>query len=165
MISNHQCLFCFHDRPDPNLDRVLDENVFSGRNLQCGAPAWFWKYFKNILKILKKIFSPAETCNARAWLKKYLKKKWKSAEHYLARWNIAWMKKICKQYFKKMSRMFEICWNLHRLKFAPILQYYCYYYRKCNKYPKKCERLKIHLKMVSPASTRPISSCSLSRAM
>ena len=113
-----------------------EENIFSSRNLQCKS-------------LVKEIFL----------------KNWKSAEHYLARWNIAWMKKICKQYFKKMSRMFEVCWNLHRLKFAPILQYYCYYYRKCKKYPKKCERLKIHLKMVSPASTRPISSCSLSRAM
>ena len=67
MISNHQCLFCFHDRPDPNLDRVLDENVFSGRNLQCGAAAWFWKYLKIFLKFWWKHLlhqKPATRCKS-----------------------------------------------------------------------------------------------------
>ena len=44
-----------------------------------------------------------------------------------------------------------ICRECFRqLKFAPILQCYCYYW-KCNKYPKKCETSKIHLYIFSPA--------------
>ena len=115
MISNHQCLFCFNDRPDPNLDRVLDENVFSGRNLQCGAPAWFWKYLKVFLKFWWKNLlhqKPATRCKSLVVeiSKKNLKICWAS----FCQVKYGLFEKNMQTIFQKYAENVLASWNLHQ---------------------------------------------------